>query len=183
MLSATPAEPSPTSRQQAAAFDAIAGRYDDVYPHKSGQIIATQWVIDRLPPEGRVLDLGCGTGAPTAAMIAEAGREVVGIDVSPEMLALARRTVPEGLFVEMDAADVASSFGQFDAVTAFFSLSMLHRAGIVAVLRRLRTVLRLGAAVAIGMVEGDLDHVLQPRAATQSRDRSVRAQSPPTELT
>ena len=37
---------SAETRRQAAAFDAIGERYDDVFPHKSGQIIATR------PPGG-----------------------------------------------------------------------------------------------------------------------------------
>src|SRR3954453_6805749 len=89
---------SSETRRQAAAFDAIGERYDDVFPHKSGQIIATQWVADRLAAGARVLDLGCGTGVPTAGMLVESGLEVIGVDVSTEMLALARRNVPTGRF-------------------------------------------------------------------------------------
>ena len=72
---------SADTRRQAAAFDRIGERYDDAFPHKSGQIIATQWVVDRLAPGARVLDVGCGTGLPTAGMLAESGIDVVGIDV------------------------------------------------------------------------------------------------------
>jgi Methylase involved in ubiquinone/menaquinone biosynthesis len=118
---------SPETRRQAAAFDAIGERYDDVFPHKSGQIIATQWMIDRLATGARVLDLGCGTGVPTAGMFAESGIEVVGIDVSTEMLALARRNVPTGRFVAMDAMELDDTLGRFDAACAFFSLLMLRR--------------------------------------------------------
>ena len=50
---------SAETRRQAAAFDAIGERYDDVFPHKSGQIIATQWMIDRLPSGARATP--CGT--------------------------------------------------------------------------------------------------------------------------
>lgn len=153
---------SAETRRQAAAFDAIGERYDDVFPHKSGQIIATQWVIDRLPPGSRVLDLGCGTGVPTAGMLTETGLEVVGVDVSTEMLALARRNVPTGRFVAMDLMELDESLGRFDAVCAFFSLLMIRRRDIPRVLRRIRAVLNPGAVVAIGMVEGDLDYVPLP---------------------
>ena len=40
----------------------------------------------------QVLELGCGTGR-VAAPLAEAGLEVVGVDISPAMLALARERV------------------------------------------------------------------------------------------
>jgi ubiquinone/menaquinone biosynthesis C-methylase UbiE len=153
---------SAETRRQAAAFDAIGERYDDVFPHKSGQIIATQWVIDRLTPGSRVLDLGCGTGVPTAGMLAETGLEVVGIDVSTEMLALARRNVPTGRFVAMDLMELDDSLGRYDAACAFFSLLMVRREDIPRVLRRVRAVLNPGGVVAIGMVEGDFDYAPLP---------------------
>ena len=62
---------STETQRQAAAFDMIGERYDDAFPHKSAQIIATQWVIDRLTPGARVLDVGSGTGVPTAGMLVE----------------------------------------------------------------------------------------------------------------
>ena len=153
---------SAQTRRQAAAFDAIGEGYDDVFPHKSGQIIATQWVIDRLAPGARVLDLGCGTGVPTAGMLAETGLEVVGVDVSTEMLALARRNVPTGRFVAMDLMELDGSLGEFDGVCAFFSLLMLRKEDIPRVLRRTKALLRPGAVVAIGMVEGDFDYAPLP---------------------
>ena len=150
---------SAETRRQAAAFDAIGERYDDVFPHKSGQIIATKWMIDRLASGARVLDLGCGSGVPTAGMLAESGIEVVGVDVSTEMLALARRNVPTGRFVAMDVMELDDSLGRFDGACAFFSLLMLRRSDIPLVLRRVRSVLQPGGLVTIGMVEGDLDYL------------------------
>ena len=85
--------------------------------------------------------------------------EVVGVDVSAEMLTLARRNVPTARFVAMDLLELDTSLGDFDAVVAFFSLLMLRRAEIPQVVRRIRSVLRPGGLVAIGMVEGDLDYV------------------------
>jgi SAM-dependent methyltransferase len=46
---------------------------------------------------GLVVDLGCG-GGRWARKLADAGYDVLGIDLSPHMVALARRRVPEGTF-------------------------------------------------------------------------------------
>jgi ubiquinone/menaquinone biosynthesis C-methylase UbiE len=149
---------SAETQRQASVFDAIGERYDDAFPHKSAQIIATQWFVDRLGPGTRVLDIGCGTGVPTARMLTESGIDVVGIDISAEMLQLARRNVPSARFVAMDALQLDASLGDFDAAVAFFSLLMLRRADIPQVLRRVRGILRPGGYFGVAMVEGDFDY-------------------------
>jgi SAM-dependent methyltransferase len=55
-------------------------------------------VLAELPRKARVLDLGVGTGRELPALL-DAGHYVVGLDVSPEMLALcAKRARPIPLF-------------------------------------------------------------------------------------
>src|SRR5207248_1113162 len=46
---------------------------------------------------GLVVDLGCGSGIVSRA-VAEAGYDVLGIDISPAMIALARERVSGGTF-------------------------------------------------------------------------------------
>ncbi|MCT9931041.1 class I SAM-dependent methyltransferase [Planotetraspora sp. A-T 1434] len=144
---------------QAEAFNRIGGRYDEAFPHKDGQIAAGEWLIKQLQPGARVLDVGCGTGSPTAQQFAEAGCEVTGVDISPVMLDLARRNVPEATFLELDVLELDGSLGTFDAVTAFFALLMLPRADIVAALGRIHSVLAPGGLFSLSMVEIDLDDV------------------------
>ena len=163
-----PATSSPLDRQM-TAFDAVAELYDDAYPHKAGQIIATQWLIDRLWGGARVLDLGCGTGEPTTWMLAEIEHQVVGVDLSARMLDRARRCAPAGRFMQRDMRGLDGSLGIFDAAAVFHSLSMLPRADIPGVLRWLQGALRPNAPVAIGMVEGDLDDSPQPLLDQQVR--------------
>jgi SAM-dependent methyltransferase len=139
------------------AFDRIGERYDEAFPHKEGQVAAVEWLIERLPAGGRVLDLGCGTGTPTARRLAEAGLEVTGIDISEEMLRLARRNVPRATFLRLDMIDVDESLGAFDAIVGFFSVLMLSRAEIPPLLRRIRDLLVPGGFFQLAMVEEDMD--------------------------
>ena len=147
---------------QAAAFDHIGARYDEAFPHKDGQIEATERLVAQLPTGARVLDVGCGTGVPTARLLCDAGFEVTGIDISAGMLELARRNVPESDLHQLDILDLEASFGPFDAAVACFSLLMLPRAEIPRALDRMRDLLRPGAPLLLGMVEADVDDIPIP---------------------
>ncbi|MFF1708940.1 class I SAM-dependent methyltransferase [Streptomyces sp. NPDC058268] len=153
----------PDRTGQAEAFDAIGQYYDDAFPRKDGQLAAGRWLSDALPPGSRVLDVGCGTGVPTARQLADAGHTVLGIDLSSGMLALARKNVP-GQNAEFRQLDVAAlraegpeGVGKFDGIAAFFALLMLPRAEIPYALRLLHGLLRPGGLLALSMVEADLD--------------------------
>ena len=52
----------------------------------------------RILPGARVLELGCGAGLPMTATLS-AGRDVVGVDISPVQIERARRNVPAASFV------------------------------------------------------------------------------------
>ncbi|UGY93424.1 class I SAM-dependent methyltransferase [Streptomyces gobiensis] len=145
---------------QAEAFDLIGDHYDDAFPHKEGQLAAGEWLARELPAGSRVLDLGCGTGLPTARQLADAGHQVTGVDLSEGMLKLARDHVPGADFRRIDIADLERhDLGPFDGIAAFFSLLMLPRAEIPVALRMLHGQLRPGGLLAIAMVEADVnDH-------------------------
>ena len=82
--------------QAAELYRAWAGTYDDdVFGRLgfTGSARIAELLIEHLPsPTAPVLDLGCGTGA-VGRRLAELGATTVdGVDLSPEMLELARRT-------------------------------------------------------------------------------------------
>jgi 2-polyprenyl-6-hydroxyphenyl methylase/3-demethylubiquinone-9 3-methyltransferase len=92
----------------------------DIAPPRVRQYLDAEirFVLERLGPGDEVLELGCGYGRVTLELVKVAGR-VVGIDTSPESLALARAMVRLGSaceFVEMNALDLQFPNHEFDAV-------------------------------------------------------------------
>jgi len=73
------------------------------------------------PPSGRTLDLGCGEGRLTRDLAA-LGHDVVGVDVSPTMVAAAREAAPEMELHVADGAALPFGDGAFGLVVAFMSL-------------------------------------------------------------
>jgi ubiquinone/menaquinone biosynthesis C-methylase UbiE len=150
------------TRAQAAVFDQIGAQYQTAFGVNPTQVAATRWLIQQLPVGARVLDVGCGTGVPTAQVLAEAGLAVVGIDRSPVMLRLAQANVPRGSFALMDMTAPALPADTFAAMTAFFSLLMLRKAVIGPTLRQLTRALCPQSPVVVAMVAGEVDYAAIP---------------------
>lgn len=150
------------------AFDLIGERYEQAYPDRVDQRQVTNWLIERLAPGGRVLDLGCGTGWPTAEQLATGGLDVVGVDESARMLEIARRRVPAARFEHRDMRELAD-LGEFDGAVSFFALRMLPRAEIRALLAEVRRRLRAPGLLVLAMVAGDFDDAPTPFLGVELR--------------
>lgn len=69
--------------------------------HRTTSLRERPWLerfLKAVPADGRVLDLGCGTGDPIAGYLLAEGRQVHGIDFSEPMLAVARSRYPDATF-------------------------------------------------------------------------------------
>jgi trans-aconitate methyltransferase len=137
-------------------FDRIGKRYDESFVERDAQVAEGDWLISQLSTPARVLDLGCGSGLPTCRQLLDAGVEVVGIDESSAMLELAAEQAPGGQYLHRDLRDIAD-LGEFDAAVAFFSLIMLPKGDVPALLTQLRSQLRGPKLLQVAMVLGDFD--------------------------
>lgn len=128
-------EPLPKSRIS-AVYDAASDHFDapalSYRGHVGGQIAARA----QLRPGEVVLDVCCGTGAsaiPAARAVAPAGR-VIGLDIAPAMIALARRrAAAESLEnIEFRHADFDQAYfrnGSFDAILCGFGIAFFPDLG------------------------------------------------------
>ncbi|CAF2083190.1 unnamed protein product [Rotaria magnacalcarata] len=149
---------SQETHEQAAAFDHIAEQYEVVFGLNKNHIAAVSWLLERLPSNSHILDIGSGTGVPTARLLVDAGHKVTGIDISSEMVRIAKYNVPTATFLQADAANVTFPPASFHAITAFFSLLMLRRDCIESTLQKLKVMLQPPSYFILSMVEGDFDY-------------------------
>jgi demethylmenaquinone methyltransferase/2-methoxy-6-polyprenyl-1,4-benzoquinol methylase len=105
-----------------AYYDARALEYDEWYeglgrfdgldrPQWDDEVRELEGVVASLPPV-RTLDVACGTGFLTRHLRGE----IVGLDQSASMLAIAQDRVPAGEFVQGDALELPFEDGSFDRV-------------------------------------------------------------------
>ncbi len=76
----------------------------------------------QLKPHGKILDVGCGTGYPVCAYLADRGFEVTGIDISEKMIEKAKELgLPDAEFYVEDVLTFSPD-GKYDGVIAFDSI-------------------------------------------------------------
>jgi SAM-dependent methyltransferase len=100
----------------------------------------------RAGPGVRLLDAGCGAGG-AAAEAARLGCEVIGLDASAGMLAIARRRLSRAVLVRGDLESLPFAGDAFDAVVAINSIVFARNMAGAA--RELSRVARPGARVVI----------------------------------
>lgn len=142
-------------RDVPAAFDRGAASYDRLVGANPGYHAHLRRAARELPVPARgvrLLDVGCGTGASTAALLAAAPHaEIVGVDASSGMLAEARaKSWPAGVrFVHGRVEDLAGAgiSGPFDGIFAAYLIRNLPDPD--AVLVSLRALLRPGGVLVV----------------------------------
>lgn len=112
-------------RRYGRVFDDVAEAYDEVRSGYPGELIDAALEIGRLGEGSHVVEVGCGTGKLTEALVAR-GLRVEAVDPGANMVDVARRRVGQSDAVRFHIAtfeDVDLPEGTFDAV---FSATAFH---------------------------------------------------------
>lgn len=154
------------------AFYSHARLYDLMFPGRAPAVDFYRGTADR--QGGSVLELGCGTGH-LLIPIASDGHPCVGLDLSPDMLAEARRKAKDrGVEVEWVQGDMRSfDLGRtFDLVViAANSLLHLHEAeDLVSCLRSARRHLAPGGRLALDVFNPSVSHLAAAAGQRHGRE-------------
>ena len=97
--------------------------YNETYDYLSS-LIAKQ--------DAKILELGCGPGNITKYLLSNYPQfEIVGVDIAPNMIAIAKEHNPKATFIEMDIRYIYTIHSTFDAIIGGFCLPYLsHEDGI-----------------------------------------------------
>jgi SAM-dependent methyltransferase len=107
----------------APPFTSLAGVYDEIMqdvPYADWVDFALHEAARRGGTDGRVLELGCGTGNATR-LLEERGLDVVAVDAAPEMLAVARGKLTRAVLVAGDMRELDLR-GRFTLALAVFDV-------------------------------------------------------------
>ena len=143
-----------------SSYDADADGYTDKVrgllderPYLRASLALFAELVNRVGG-GPVADVGCGPGYVTGHLH-DLGVDAFGIDLSPEMITIARRDYPHlrfevGTMTDLDLADEAVA-----GVLAFWSVIHIPDHAMPGVFEQFRRVLRPGCPLLVGFSVGD----------------------------
>ncbi|MFI5627431.1 class I SAM-dependent methyltransferase [Nocardioides sp. NPDC051685] len=130
----------------------VRGLLDDRPYLRAGLAVFAETVRDS--GGGPVADVGCGPGYVTRHLH-DLGVDAFGIDLSPEMIAIARHDHPDLGFEVGSMTDLPLADGAVGGVLAFWSVIHIPDAAVPGVFDEFRRVLRPEAPVLVGFHVGD----------------------------
>jgi len=147
-------------------YDRIAERLGRIEENEGQAEVRARYtsaLLDGLPAGAEVLELGCGSGLPTAKVLAQHFK-LTGVDISAQWIALARQNVPEAHFIKADMTQLDFSPGSFDGIAAFYSIIHVPREEQPRLLQDIASWLRPGGLLVATMgarpMKADIDDYL-----------------------
>lgn len=92
---------NPWWKQHRASFDQVAEQYDTYRPGYPDELVQFVLTAGQVPPAGRILEIGSGTGAATR-LFAARGYEMVCVEPGANLAAVAQSRLPGGLRVSFE---------------------------------------------------------------------------------
>lgn len=140
------------------SYDRVADEYvrriSDELEHKPLDRDLLDLFAEWMQALGTACDLGCGPGH-VARYLHERGVEVIGVDLSTQMVEHARRSKPAIEFRRGDMRSLDVVDEAWGGIAAFYSVIHIPRAEVTATLSEMRRVLRPGGLLLLAFHIGD----------------------------
>lgn len=134
------------SRGARAAYDAVARAYDEAIGDELARKPLDRALLDcvaGLAGSGVLADVGCGPGHVTR-FLAERHPHVIGVDLSPEMIAVARDRAPSLDFRVASMLELPATDGEWSGIVALYSIIHLSASDRATACREFARVLAPG---------------------------------------
>lgn len=133
------------SAQSAQVFDQQADLYQSKYMDLDLYDESYALLSRQLLPQARVLDAACGPGTVARRLLAwRPDLQLLGVDLAPRMVALARAAVPAARFEVGDCRQLPGADASWNAIVCAFGLPYLDPADAQAFIARAAQLLAPG---------------------------------------
>lgn len=149
---------SPKTEKTILAYNKNAGTYNNKFKDFASyrkKIVEFQKLF--IPQGAKVLDLGCGPGNSISTIKSrDENCQFTGIDLSGELLNIARTYHPEATFIEQNICEFGIlALGQFDTVIASFCIVHLSDEETAGLISSISNHLLPGGSLYLSFMEGN----------------------------
>ncbi|MHC5796058.1 class I SAM-dependent methyltransferase [Lacisediminihabitans sp. FW035] len=144
-----------------AAYDAVASDYATIIPDTGFEAPLDLAMVNEFVnkvakrPGSRILDAGCGAGRMVTYLQSQSpSLDVVGIDLSVEMIALAQSAHPDAEFRQADFSDTQFPEREFDGILAWYSIIHTEPDQLAEIVAEFARILRPEGLVLLGYQAG-----------------------------
>lgn len=137
-------------------WNKIAKIYEDKFMKMDLYNETYDFVCDTLKKENsKILEIGCGPGNITNYLLStRPDLKIHGIDIAPNMIALAEKNNPTASFTVMDAREIASFDTKFDGIIAGFCIPYFSSSETAQFILDAKHLLNKGGMIYISFAEG-----------------------------
>ncbi len=145
------------TRMAVDAFDRRAELYQEKYMDVSLYHDTFDFFCDHVTrPNARILEIACGPGNITRYLLTKRPDfRILGIDLAPNMIELAKKNNPEAEFQLMDCRNIGRLGKTYDAILCGFALPYLTKEEAIQLIRDASGLLGPGGMVYISTMEDE----------------------------
>ena len=138
-------------------WDKIANLYQDKFIDLDLYNHTYDFILDLIPADGaKILDIGCGPGNITKYLLSKRpDLDVFGIDISPNMITLAKKNNPKASFRTMDSRQISVLKTKYDGIVCGFCLPYLSQCDSANLISECSDLLHENGMIYLSFVEGD----------------------------
>lgn len=140
-------------------YNKIADKYANQYFNDLSDSPYFDKFLSYLAKGSKVLDIGCGNGN-FSKYISDKGFDCEGVDLSPEMLKIARERIPEIKFTLKDMRKLDYDAESFDGLLVAYSLIHIPSDQIISTLQGFRKILKPEGIILLITQKGEEDKVV-----------------------
>lgn len=138
-------------------WNKIASLYEEIFMdmelYTDTYTIFCNELIQKKPA---ILEIGCGPGNITKHVISKIPDcNVLGIDIAPNMISLAKKNNPTAKFKVMDGRKINTISSKFDGIISGFYLPYLSQLDCLNFIKDCSSLLNINGVLYISFVEGD----------------------------
>jgi len=137
-------------KQVLSAYESLGKKYLD-YRSELKSDAYVRAFSKKLKKSATVLDVGCGAGLPVDDILTKDGHIVMGLDLSPSLISLARRLVPAASYTVTDMRNLACGEYKVDGVVCLYAIFHIPRSEHKRMLETFASFLPIGGWMLISL--------------------------------